>query len=132
MKIVSGTPPNFGKIVAAFPDANIEGTIFTYGDTVYVKGGGDIPSSIKAHEAIHIQQQLKMGVEVWWDRYLVDSRFRLDQELPAHRAEYACYCNLKRDRNMRSRALTTIAQRLSSPLYGQVISYTEARRRIAA
>jgi hypothetical protein len=132
MRIVNGKPPNFKKILEAFPLASRPGTIFTYGETVYVIGASDISPCLKAHEATHVQQQMQVGPEAWWDRYIEDPAFRLEQEVPAHRAEYRCFKAMERDRNRVSHALHAIAERLAGPLYGGVISKTAARMRIAA
>ena len=134
MNIIFGRPPNFQQIVAAFPSAKREGCIFTYGDTVFVTKPNDIYliPSLKAHEQVHIDQQKKLSPERWWENYLKDDTFRLEQELPAHRAEYACVKNLSQDRNKHAAALSVIAQRLSGSLYNGMLSYTEARRRIVA
>lgn len=129
MNIVRGTPPNFRLIVAAFPFAKREGVIFTYGNTVYVNGEPHLPPQLKAHEACHIDQQKRCGgPDPWWERYLVDHTFRLEQELVAHRAEYKTLRHL--DRAHAARALDFIAERLASPLYGNLIAKSEARRAI--
>ncbi len=129
MNIVRGTPPNFREIVAVFPAAKREGVIFTWGDTVYVNGVPELNPQLKAHEAIHKQQQERMGgPQQWWDRYLIDPPFRLEEELAAHRAEYRTLKHI--DRNQAARALDFIAERLSSPLYGGMISKQDARRAI--
>ena len=132
MNIVAGTPPNFEAIVARFPAARRRGVIFTWGDTVYVNGVPELPSQLKAHEAVHIDQQRRLwgGPERWWALYLDNPTFRLDQELQAHRAEYRTLKQL--DRNAAARSLTFIAERLASPLYGGMITVREAKRMILA
>jgi hypothetical protein len=132
VKIINGKPPNFKKIHAAFPLASRPGTIFTYGDTVYVIGAHDISPCLKAHEATHIEQQKKLGPEVWWERYIEDPAFRFEQELPAHRAEYRTFKAMERDRNRVSHALYTIADRLAGPLYGGLLTSQQARQKILA
>lgn len=129
MNVVAGKPPNFDMIVARFPAARRPGTIFTWGDTVYVNGAPELNSQLKAHEAVHMDQQRRAGgPERWWIRYLEDSAFRLEQELSAHRAEYRTLKNLDRDAAVRS--LQFIAERLASPLYGGIVSVREAKRLI--
>lgn len=59
--------------------------VITYGDTVYSKY--PISDDLKVHEAVHIDQQLAMGVEEWWGKYFEDSAFRLSQEIPAYKAQ---------------------------------------------
>lgn len=133
MKIVPVYPPNIDQIEAVFKVRGTKGVIFTFGDTIYAPDGGEMPPWLRAHEGVHYSRQTAPGMtpEAWWERYLVDPEFRLGEELPAHRAEYRSLCSLARDRNIRSRALHEMAQRLSGPLYGGVIKFADARRRIA-
>jgi len=130
VNVVRGTPPNYAAIVAVFPAAQREGVIFTYGDTVYVNGNPNIPPQLKAHEAVHIDQQNQYfgGPAAWWDNYLTNPAFRLEQELVAHRAEYRTLKHLNREQAARS--LHFIAARLASPLYGGMIGIREAKRAI--
>lgn len=128
MNIVSGTPPNYADIVKVFPAATREGVVFTYGDTVYVRGKAELPVQLKVHEGVHVQQQKSIGAQPWWDRYLVDGQFRFEQELVAHRAEYRRLRSI--DKNLGRRHLDFIAKRLSSPLYGGICTFREARKAI--
>lgn len=136
MNIVSGTPPNFNAIAAVFPAARRKGTIFTYGETIYVNGVPELNPQLKAHEAVHMQRQRELGgPESWWGRYLEDPAFRLQEELLAHRAEYRTAKNLTpydTNRNARASLLHFIAERLASPLYGAVVNVREAKRMILA
>lgn len=128
MKLVTGYPPNIDVLRAAFNPGPL--TVFTYGDTVYNPSGGTLSAELVAHEAVHIKQQAA-GAEEWWARYLEDEQFRLEQELEAHRAEYQAFCAREKDRNQRNRYLFTIAARLASPMYGNIITLREAQRQIA-
>lgn len=128
MNITRGTPPNFAAIYAVFPAARAPGVIFTYGDSIYVNGPGELSPQLKIHEGVHSQRQARIGVERWWKRYLVDKDFRLEEELVAHRAEYKHAKN--RDREASVQLLHSIAARLASPLYGSMISQREARMAI--
>lgn len=130
MNIVRGTPPNFDAIVKAFPAAAREGVIFTHGDTVYVNGEPLLPPQLKAHEAVHVNQQQRTGTDRWWELYLAEPEFRYEQELIAHRAEYRTLKHL--DRNYAARSLNFIASRLASPLYGSVVTVSQAKRAILA
>jgi hypothetical protein len=126
LKIVSGTPPNFDAIKAALPAATRAGVIFTYGDTVYVNGDEYLPPALRAHEAVHVGQQRDYpgGPEAWWGRYLTDPTFRLSQEIPAHRAELHAWP--KTNRNRKAVEAYFIATRLAGPLYGRLISISDA------
>jgi len=60
----------------------------------------------------------------------VDPEFRFQEELAAHRAEYR---TLKRISNgLAKKHLHFIASRLSSPLYGSVVTLQQARKAIKA
>lgn len=97
--------------------------IFTYGDTIYCKT--DIPEDLKVHEATHIRQQ-KSGAKEWWDRYLNDNAFRLDQEVEAYKNQYNYLKIVIKDRNKLFLHKHRIAKDLSSYIYGNIISYSDA------
>lgn len=129
MKIVNELPPNIDAIRKVFTLRGNE--IFAYGDTIYNPGGGKIPPWLIAHEEIHRAQQAEFGgPDEWWRKYLIDPRWRIEQELDAHRAEYTIYCIHFRLRNQRRKFLTLLARRLSGPLYGRLISFENAKKAI--
>lgn len=128
LNVVKGLPPNFADIVAVFPAAAGIDTIFTYGQTVYVPSGNTLTRALEIHEGVHMAQQ--SDPESWWKRYLVDPEFRLDQELPAHRAEYRAFKIMYNDRNEQNRYLHAVASRLASPLYGGLLTVSKARKEI--
>jgi hypothetical protein len=131
VKIVVAQPPNFDEIVAAFPEAANKGVIFAWGDTIYNPSGAHLPNYLLAHEAVHGHQQYSVGSpEFWWPRYIADVEFRLSQELPAHAAEYRIAIQEIKDRNARERMLNTVALKLASKLYNNMITVGEARRKI--
>lgn len=124
MKVTQGYPPNIAKIKEALrPGPN---TVFTYGDTLYVPGGGIVMSNLFAHEEVHSKNQSVLGVEAWWDKYLVDAKFRLDEELEAYRAQYQ-YAKENMNRHDRRMLLSLISKDLASPMYGSVISEEQAK-----
>jgi hypothetical protein len=118
MEIVKGYPPNYLEICQVFPGARRIDTIFAYGDTIFVPGGGELSHHLKVHEAVHGIRQKEIGVEFWWKKYLTDQRFRYHEELMAHRAEYLSMIRGQANRNQRRMALKAVASRLASPLYG--------------
>lgn len=127
MKTVTGFPPNIETIRGKFPLSGTE--IFTWGDTIYNPGGGELSPELQAHEAVHEKQQ-NGDPQAWWDRYMVDEPWRLEQELAAHKVEYRTYCKAHKDRNVQARFLVRIAQRLSSAMYGCIITAREASKLI--
>lgn len=128
MKVVKGVPPNYDKIKAKMDPP--KQAIFCYGDTIYTPSLSAITPELKAHEHVHYERQ--QGIpEAWWDRYLDEPQFRLDEEIPAHQAEYQEYIRgRKPNRQSRRRVLMFIAKRLSGPLYGGLINLREAKRLI--
>ena len=130
MEIVIDRPPNYDAIVAVFPFARRDGVIFTYGTKIYNPSGAAISGALKCHESVHSQSQLMGTPQEWWERYLAEPLFRLEEELIAHRAEYRAFRGWTPDRNAVARELHAIAQRLAGPLYGGLITYAAARRMI--
>ena len=102
-------------------------TVYTYGDTIYYKGG-ELSDSLISHEITHVLQQTKMGKDEWWEKYLEDEKFRLDQEVEAYRNQYkAGELSGVKGLNL---LLDKISKDLSSGLYGYIISYEEAKKLI--
>lgn len=123
----AGRPPNFAAIAKVFPAAHNLGTIFTYGNVIYVANGAGLPRSLIAHEVIHVKQQELYGRDEWWDRYLTDKQWRFEQELAAHRMELATTLQ-EGGRQHRRVATQAIAKRLSGPLYGHVVTFAKAKQ----
>lgn len=126
MKIVNENPPNYDKIAKKF-DLH-ESVVFTYGDTVYVPGGGDIPDHLMVHEQTHEKQQGD-NPEAWWDRYLEDDEFRLNQEVEAYRNQLR-FVRKKITKKQKSDFLNRIAKDLSGKIYGNIVDYKTARELI--
>jgi hypothetical protein len=127
MKIVNGYPPIYDRARDVFPLSGRE--IFAWGDTIYNPGHCDIPPWLIDHERMH-QKQQGDDVEGWWGRYLDDPEFRFKMELEAHQREYRSYCAHVKDRNAHGRYLIVVARKLAAPLYGGLLSISEAKRRI--
>lgn len=133
MQIVTAKPPCYeeaAKIFGLKPDDIV---YFTYGDIIYNPTGGTISPDTIVHEETHGEQQ-EMSSEVavfWWQRYMHDAEFRIEQESEAYGAQYEWLCRQYRDRNKRARMLHTLASALAGPLYGNAISITEAKEKIS-
>jgi hypothetical protein len=120
MSVVIGRPPNFDQILAAFPNADKPGVIFTYGGEIYNPDGVHIPAALMAHEYVHIQRQCRyLKPEHWWGAYIADPVFRYTEELFAHVAEFKAQAH-GIDRNQRAQLLMSTARRLVAPLYNYV------------
>ncbi len=127
MQIMIDTPPIYDRAAAVFPLTGNE--IFAWDDIIYNPSGKDIPVWLVDHENVHKRQQAGEPEE-WWDRYLVDEEFRYQMELEAHRVEYLSFCHHNKDRNKQSRYLAMISRRLAAPMYGNMITASEARKAI--
>lgn len=121
-------PPNIDAIVKRFPQATKPGVVFAWGGIIYNPTNIVIEPWIAAHEGVHMEQQraLAGGPKVWWDRYLADKNFCLEQELPAHIAEYDQFCVSNPQRNARRLGRAYIAGRLAGPLYDYMIPTAQA------
>ena len=124
MKIINEPPPNIEILKKVFPIRS--GVLFSWGDRIYNPDGIDIPEELIVHEEIHGARQIN-DIEGWWEKYIEDPAFRLQEEIPAHQAEYL-HLYKTANRQTRRRALVQIANRLSSPLYGKMLKPAEAKR----
>jgi hypothetical protein len=128
MIIVKQYPPNYAKIQAAFGLDKNAPIVFTYGDRIYNPTSGNVDDALVAHEETHCIQQAKIGIERWWDEYLKNPHFRMEQEIEAYRRQYKFAKAKIKDRNMVSRFLVSIARDLSGPMYGNVVNFQEAMK----
>lgn len=139
-RIAYEEPPNIEAIRARFGGALTPATIYAYGSTIYVPGGRakvgslhvpagvEIPHPLIVHEETHFDQQAAIGGPgAWWERYLADDAFRLEQEVEAYRAQLAAVPG----RPERRRLLAEVVKTLASPLYGRVVTKAQARALLA-
>lgn len=124
--IVQTRPPNYAAILAVFPSAQKPGVIFSYYPNIHYLGGTELPPELVAHEEVHLFRQRQKGVEAWWGQYLTDPTFRYNEEILAHRIEYQHLASSASCRQMRRQALKRTSQRLSSALYGGMVSSKKA------
>ena len=116
-------PPNIEDIRKAFKLSGYE--IFCYGDTIYNPAGFELNPSLLAHEEVHERQQ-GPDPESWWHWYIKEPKFRLGQELEAHKVEYRVLCEQTKDRNKRAALLAYVAGKLASPTYGGIVTRHKA------
>lgn len=103
-----------------------KGIIITYGDTVYCKN--DIAEDFKVHEFTHVTQQKEIGPIEWWKKYLDDPDFRLRMEVEAYRnqVKYIREHTESTTRDWRRDRIDSLAQSLSSFVYGNLVTYQKA------
>ena len=123
MREVQEQPPFYDELGKTFRLS--EGTIFTFGDVIYNPSGNPISKPLYKHEEQHSKQQGGNPKE-WWARYIKDPDFRLSQEVSAYQVQYKESKKHIKDRNELHRYLRRLASDLSSPLYGDCISFSEA------
>lgn len=134
-KVVKDWPPNITQIRAVLPVTR--SNIFAYDHVIYSPSGTDLPPELLAHEAIHFAQQDNYpgGPAAWWDEFLASPKFRLKQEIPAHRAEYRVMlrgaASRQQRRFVKSKGLKMLGKRLSAPMYGGIITLQTAMQEIA-
>ncbi len=126
MKILKEVPIQLlVKIREAGMDPDVRYTVFTYGDILYNPGGGDIPDDLMVHEETHTKQQSAFPDE-WWDKYLTDKSFRLEQETEAYANQYDYYCSKHKDYYKQQKFVERLASDLSSSLYGNLCNINQA------
>lgn len=129
--IIVERPPVYERCVKAFGADAIVGQpiLWSWGARIYNPMDVDIPPELLAHEAAHGAQQglEEAEIERWWDKYLSDLKFRLEEEVLGHRAEWFNYVRRRPGKDC-SQVLNRIAERLASPLYGSMLSVARARR----
>lgn len=129
-RVVFQRPPIYDKVVEAvgpLPDV----VVFSYGDIIYSPGGWTPTLDVFCHEGVHQLQQERMGgPEPWWERYLEDIPWRVEQEIEAYRAQVAFFRVVAQDRNAVARFQRELASALCGPMYGRVVDFPTAYKRI--
>lgn len=103
-----------------------KGIAICYGDIVYCKI--DLGPDVLVHEAVHADQQRKMGIEAWWEKYITDIKFRFEQEVEAYKAQVKWYRGSLYDRELRFKCIKHVVNDLSSAMYGNLCTAEEAKR----
>jgi hypothetical protein len=122
-------PPNIEDILEHFPDAKTTDVLFAYAPHIYaprLPALAQLPPQLYYHELVHIRQQGD-NPELWWERYFQDKQFRLEQEFEAHYMEYLVLKNDTKNRHDRRNIETSIAKKLASRLYGNMITLKRAK-----
>lgn len=128
MLMIIARPPNYEEITARFQVHPF--AVFTFGECIYNPRKVVLEQDVIEHEKVHAAQQRPGGPNAWWQRYLADPAFVLEQELEAYRRQYDFFCKTNRDRNDQLRKLLQLAGDLASPMYGSVIGLGEAMKAI--
>ncbi len=125
MRIINTLPPFWNKILAAGMRPDPKNTVATYGDILYNPGCHEISTHLMAHEETHTVQQGD-SPDAWWDKYLKDPKFRLEQEIEAYANQYASYCKKQNRHERQWKYLVSLAEFLSGRMYDNLLSLEEA------
>lgn len=108
-------PPLFDLIAATFPV--VHGVLFAHAPAIYNPDRVGLAPELAAHEAVHIERQ-GGDPEGWWKKYCADPIFRLNEEIPAHQAEFRVAVARRGDnRKVRRKFAAIVGNRLVAPLY---------------
>jgi len=119
-KIIPRKPVFFGLLKLFFPAIG-DNTIIAFGDTIYAK---DPLSKDKiVHEQVHLEQHKysNLWAIIYLIRYRLSKRFRLKSEIEAFHEQYSVSGDW---------ILEKAAKILSGKLYGEIISYKDAKEAI--
>lgn len=132
MKVVHTYPPNIDQIEAKFHVMANPTVIYCFGDTIFNPFGQPIPIQLMVHERVHSERQLKDNGNPWdwWKKYIDDPKFRFEEELLAHIAEWYAVKRLNWSRRQRQAYLNDMAKRLSGPIYGGMCTRERAKEMI--
>ena len=133
LKLSYDKPPIWEEANALFKLEELNmGTIFTFGDTLYNPFQVRMTGDLFVHERTHAEQHQWDGTVagLWWKRYLADPEFRLEQEIEAYANQYKYIAHNEKSRDKVFENLLFFAKSLGGPMYGNIISPTEAMARI--
>lgn len=128
MKISHNKPPHF-KIMQKVFGCDWERTAFAFSNTIYSKY--PLPDHLIEHESVHLKQQgfNFIGAWIWLALYLSSKRFRYHMELQAYRKQWQFFKEHYAFQ-YRGEFIAKIAGDLSGELYGNIVTYNEAVRKI--
>lgn len=128
MPIIEDYPPNYDKIKAVFPDLEASLPLFCYNGSIYNPFKVKVYPDLHVHERVHVLQQGD-NTEGWYDKYLSDLQFRLDQEIEAYGVQYKFLSGTLPSKILKQ-ALHGISTSLAGPLYGNLLTYNQAESKV--
>lgn len=103
---------------------NKQDVMFTYFDAIYSLH--PLTQDWYIHESVHfVRQGAGEDEELakqWWDRYTNEPAFRLEEELMAYKAQYQ-FIKRRLNKPQAFEYAKALARSLSSPIYGNIISF---------
>ncbi len=132
MQIKFTTPPEWDLIKEKFNLTENQHILYTHGNCMYSPSKISPTDDLIRHEEVHAEQQGYSDdvAKLWWQRYIHDPVWRIEQEAEAYGAQYYFLCQKYKDRNTRARYLAQMAYAISGPVYGNATTYAEASKMI--
>lgn len=124
MKILNEYPPNIEAIRKVFTFTRR--VIFCYGDYIYNPSGVFVDRAMIVHEKVHSDRQKEIGVRDWWNKYLADPEFRIQEEVLAYGAQYKTFSKYASNKEVSIEYAKKLATALSGDTYGNCISFKDA------
>jgi hypothetical protein len=103
--------------------------MFAYAPNIHAKDIDSLEDDVIEHELVHIRRQGD-DPQVWWERFLTDPAFRLEEELVAYKRQYNYLKGKKIDRNVLDKRVRTWSHNLSGRAYGFLTDYQSAYNNI--
>lgn len=125
-EIINEYPPNIGRIRQFLTPP--KGAVFAYNKKIYNPDNIDIWPDLEEHEEVHFKQQGNDS-DFWWERYLQDPQFRLEQEVEA----YSRQLNFFKEKGANNKELKNLLYEFANALttmYNLDIDYQTAENKI--
>lgn len=100
-----------------------ETTAFPYNHIIYTDRPETITPELIIHEEVHFKQQDEMGLDNWIEKYFEDTNFRVKVEIEAYSAQLKYF---EYNKDIHDMIKIQCAKALSSPMYGNILTYKEA------
>ncbi len=128
MKVSENYPPNYAQYKEYFPSLKEFHPVFCYGDTIHNPFKVNLTPDILKHEEVHMKQQGNF-IDIWHNKYFLDPEFRLQQEVEAYAVQYRFIKQFMKGKLL-DWGLDQMAHSLSSELYGNLLTFGQAKSKI--
>ena len=118
-------PPVYERLNLRFGADWEKGVIIAYNGKIHQKSKVVQPQKV-IHEKVHLDEQKRIGNDAWWELYLTDDAFRLEQETMAYKTEANFIKKHIKQREHRFQMIRELAHAFSSSLYGGIITPEQA------
>lgn len=126
--VTKGKPFVWRWIKKKFPDTDPEKIVIAFGKKIYSEH--PITPDLHVHEMVHLRRQKYSVLYAlwWWRKYLTNVKFRAEEEALAYRTQYQFLKKNIKDKNALSRAAANMSATLSGPIYGSILTKSQARK----